>query len=78
MFGGGATHRTVLRWANLSEINYESYQNFMEPYLLNSFTLDNFKEARQPDVGMVLEDFTINPYFKKCKYGIPVKKFKMR
>ena len=67
-FGGGATHATILRWANLSGRNYQSYENFIEPHLIKfAFTLEHFEETRQPGVAFAMEDFTILSYFKECK-----------
>ena len=67
-FGGGATHATILRWANISARNYQSYQYFIEPHLIKfAFTLEHFEETRQPEVAFAMEDFTIISYFKECK-----------
>ena len=65
--GNGSTHSNVFEWANQDERNMMSYKKFIEPYRLMGFTRTSFKEAKHPNVAIMLEDFSINQLFKQCK-----------
>ena len=69
VFGGGSTNTRILKWAGNDTRNWKSYKQFIEPNLVKqAFTEKEYSKAKNPGVGVILEDFTIDIYFKKCKY----------
>ena len=68
VFGGGTTNIRILKWAENDTRNRKSYQQFIEPNLVkDAFTKKEYLKAKNPGVGVILEDFTIDIYFKQCK-----------
>ena len=64
---GGSTKSNLFVWSKNNSDNLKAYKDFIEPYFIKGFTEAEFKELRNPQVAMVLEDFTVDFYFKKCK-----------
>ena len=69
VFGGGSTNTRISKWAENNTRNRKSYQQFIEPHLVeDAFTRKEYLEAKNPGVGLILEDFTIDLNFKQRKY----------
>ena len=69
VFGKGSTHASILKWAKNDTRQWNSYEHFIMPnlWMNDSITESEFLAAKNPGVGVILEDFSINLEINNCR-----------